>query len=61
MATCCANSEIAQGRNTSKLDEKLQKAQIAQEMEGRKQGETLELLDPASLPHHSHRAEAARW
>ncbi len=32
------------------LDGKLQKAQIAQEMEGRKQGETLELLDPPSLP-----------
>src|SRR5204863_7305861 len=31
-------------------DEKLSKAQIAQDMEGRKQGETLELLDPASLP-----------
>jgi len=26
------------------------KAQIAQDMEGRKQGETLELLDPPSLP-----------
>jgi polysaccharide chain length determinant protein (PEP-CTERM system associated) len=33
-----------------KLDENLQKAQIASDMEGRKQGETLELLDPASLP-----------
>jgi uncharacterized protein involved in exopolysaccharide biosynthesis len=33
-----------------KLDGDLQKAQIAQDMEGRKQGETLELLDPASLP-----------
>jgi len=33
-----------------KLDGDLQKAQMAQEMEGRKQGETLELLDPASLP-----------
>ncbi|HTB14803.1 MAG TPA: GNVR domain-containing protein [Bryobacteraceae bacterium] len=33
-----------------KLDTDLQKAQIAQDMEGRKQGETLELLDPASLP-----------
>jgi len=32
------------------LSEKLSKAEIAQEMEGRKQGETLELLDPASLP-----------
>jgi polysaccharide chain length determinant protein (PEP-CTERM system associated) len=32
------------------LSEKLAKAEIAQEMEGRKQGETLELLDPASLP-----------
>jgi polysaccharide biosynthesis transport protein len=32
------------------MDTKLQHAQIAQEMEGRKQGETLELLDPASLP-----------
>jgi succinoglycan biosynthesis transport protein ExoP len=33
-----------------RLDQNLQKAQIAQDMEGRKQGETLELLDPASLP-----------
>jgi polysaccharide chain length determinant protein (PEP-CTERM system associated) len=33
-----------------KLEETLGKAQLAQEMEGRKQGETLELLDPASLP-----------
>jgi len=32
------------------LDAKLQKSQIAQDMEGRKQGENLELLDPASLP-----------
>ncbi|MEQ1886181.1 MAG: GNVR domain-containing protein [Bryobacteraceae bacterium] len=32
------------------LDSKLQHAGIAQDMEGRKQGETLELLDPASLP-----------
>ncbi len=34
----------------TELDEKLNKAQIAQEMESRKQGELLELLDPASLP-----------
>lgn len=33
-----------------KLDETLGRAQIAQEMEGRKQGETLELLDAANLP-----------
>jgi polysaccharide biosynthesis transport protein len=33
-----------------RLDTNLQKAQIAQDMEGRKQGETLEQLDPASLP-----------
>lgn len=32
------------------IEAKLERAQIAQEMEGRKQGETLELLDPASLP-----------
>jgi hypothetical protein len=32
------------------LNDKLSRAQIAQDMEGRKQGETLELLDPASLP-----------
>jgi polysaccharide chain length determinant protein (PEP-CTERM system associated) len=32
------------------LSVKLQRAEVAQEMEGRKQGETLELLDPASLP-----------
>ena len=35
---------------SSDLDSKLQRAGIAQDMEGRKQGETLELLDPASLP-----------
>lgn len=33
-----------------KLQENLAKAQIGQEMENRKQGETLEILDPASLP-----------
>jgi len=33
-----------------RLDAGLQKAQISQDMTGRKQGETLELLDPASLP-----------
>jgi len=32
------------------LQENLAKAQIGQEMENRKQGETLEILDPASLP-----------
>ena len=32
------------------LSGKLSKAEIAQEMEGRKQGETLEVLDPPSLP-----------
>jgi protein tyrosine kinase modulator len=47
--------ELLRDRELSKekyieLDAKLEKAQIAQEMEGRKQGETLELLDPASLP-----------
>jgi polysaccharide chain length determinant protein (PEP-CTERM system associated) len=41
--------EIARNKYIG-LDEKLQKAQIAQDMEGRKQGETLELLDPPSLP-----------
>jgi hypothetical protein len=41
--------EIARERYV-KLETNLQSAQIAQEMEGRKQGETLELLDPASLP-----------
>lgn len=48
-------SEILRDREIARLkyidlNEKLQKAEIAQEMEGRKQGETLELLDPASLP-----------
>lgn len=48
-------SELMRDRDIAKekyieLDAKLGKAQIAQEMEGRKQGETLELLDPASLP-----------
>src|SRR6202041_1197434 len=41
--------EIARGKYVN-LETSLQKAQIAQDMEGRKQGETLELLDPASLP-----------
>jgi succinoglycan biosynthesis transport protein ExoP len=43
------DKEIAKAKFV-KLDGDLQKAQIAQDMEGRKQGETLELLDPASLP-----------
>jgi succinoglycan biosynthesis transport protein ExoP len=48
-------SELIRDRELAKqkyvdLNEKLQKAEIAQEMEGRKQGEMLELLDPASLP-----------
>lgn len=43
------DKEIARGKYVE-LEGKLQKAQIAQDMEGRKQGETLELLDPASLP-----------
>lgn len=41
--------EIAKEKYVT-LDNNLAKAQIAQDMEGRKQGETLELLDPASLP-----------
>jgi succinoglycan biosynthesis transport protein ExoP len=41
--------EIARAKYVD-LDTKLQHSQIAQEMENRKQGETLELLDPASLP-----------
>ena len=48
-------AELMRDRDLSKekyvdLMGKLQKAEIAQEMEGRKQGETLELLDPPSLP-----------
>jgi polysaccharide biosynthesis transport protein len=35
------------------LDASLSKAMVAQEMEGRKQGETLELLDPATLPNQA--------
>jgi polysaccharide chain length determinant protein (PEP-CTERM system associated) len=41
--------EIARAKYVD-LDAKLQHAQIAQDMESRKQGETLEILDPASLP-----------
>jgi polysaccharide chain length determinant protein (PEP-CTERM system associated) len=41
--------EIARSKYVD-LDAKLQRAQIAQDMESRKQGETLEILDPASLP-----------
>ncbi len=40
------------------LTGKLDHAQIAQEMEGRKQGETLELLDPGFAPDHARRTEA---
>jgi polysaccharide biosynthesis transport protein len=48
-------AELLRDRDLTKaqymdLSAKLQRAEIAQEMEGRKQGETLELLDPASLP-----------
>jgi polysaccharide chain length determinant protein (PEP-CTERM system associated) len=48
-------AELLRDRDLAKakvidLTEKLDHAQIAQEMEGRRQGETLELLDPASLP-----------
>jgi polysaccharide biosynthesis transport protein len=43
------DKEIAKQKYV-KLDTDLQHAQIAQDMEGRKQGETLELLDPPSLP-----------
>ena len=48
-------AELLRDRDLSKdkvidLTGKLDHAEIAQEMEGRKQGETLELLDPASLP-----------
>jgi polysaccharide chain length determinant protein (PEP-CTERM system associated) len=41
--------EIARNKYVE-YDTKLQHAQIAADMEGRKQGETLELLDPPSLP-----------
>ncbi|MBZ5601096.1 MAG: hypothetical protein LAO79_02195 [Acidobacteriia bacterium] len=48
-------SELMRDRDIAKqhyvdLELKLEKADIAQEMEARKQGELLELLDPASLP-----------
>jgi len=48
-------SELMRDRDVAKqhyieLEQKLEKANIAQEMETRKQGELLELLDPASLP-----------
>jgi polysaccharide chain length determinant protein (PEP-CTERM system associated) len=48
-------SDLLRDRDLAKdryvdLTQKLQRAEMAQEMEGRKQGETLELLDPASLP-----------
>jgi polysaccharide chain length determinant protein (PEP-CTERM system associated) len=48
-------AELLRDRDMAKdkvvdLTGKLDHAEIAQEMEGRKQGETLELLDPASLP-----------
>ena len=41
--------EMAKGKYMQ-LDANLAKAQIAQDMEGRKQGENLDLLDPPSLP-----------
>jgi succinoglycan biosynthesis transport protein ExoP len=48
-------SELIRDRDIAKqhyveMEQKLEKADIAQEMETRKQGELLELLDPASLP-----------
>jgi uncharacterized protein involved in exopolysaccharide biosynthesis len=48
-------SELLRDRDLAKahyedLEGKLQKAELAKEMEDRKQGEILELLDPASLP-----------
>lgn len=48
-------SDLLRDRDLAKervvdLTQKLDHAEMAQEMEGRKQGETLELLDPASLP-----------
>src|SRR5262249_48089108 len=48
-------SEILRDREIAKtryieIEQKLQRAQVAREMENRKQGENLELLDPASLP-----------
>jgi polysaccharide chain length determinant protein (PEP-CTERM system associated) len=43
------NRDLAQAK-ANELDLKMSKSKIAEEMEGRKQGETLELLDPASLP-----------
>lgn len=47
--------ELTRDRDLAKqdyqnLNTKLEHSQLATEMEGRKQGETLELLDPASLP-----------
>jgi polysaccharide chain length determinant protein (PEP-CTERM system associated) len=36
--------------NYQQLNAKMDRSRLATEMEGRKQGETLELLDPASLP-----------
>jgi succinoglycan biosynthesis transport protein ExoP len=41
--------EIARARYVE-MEQKLEKASLSQEMENRKEGELLELLDPASLP-----------
>ncbi|HEX5430509.1 MAG TPA: GNVR domain-containing protein, partial [Bryobacteraceae bacterium] len=48
-------NDLMQDRNLAKenyqhLQQNLEKAEIAQEMEGRKQGENMEILDAASLP-----------
>lgn len=48
-------NDLMQDRNLAKenyqhLEQNLEKAEIAQEMEGRKQGENMEILDAASLP-----------
>ena len=48
-------AELMRDRDTARehyleMEQKLQKASLSQEMETRKQGELLELLDPASLP-----------
>ena len=57
MTTCCA-SGTSRRRCYEEMTKGLGKAQIAQEMENRKEGEKLEILDAASLPDTADGAQA---
>ena len=50
VSQCAADFRKRDPQQRVDSDQKLNRAEIAQEMEGRKQGENMEILDPASLP-----------